>query len=137
MDGQSCEDIFELLIASDELLLEELFKYVQDHLIEKHTSWIQQNFVMVLHVVFKLASCKKLQDYCLESICADPQPFIASENFSSLDKDILFDLLKRDDLQVEKIDSWDCLIRWVFNRLLDWEVRTVIKLIGIKRILKH
>ncbi len=112
MDGQSCEDIFELLIASDELLLEELFKYVQDHLIEKHTSWIQQNFVMVLHAVFKLANCKKLQDYCLESICADPQPFIASENFSSLDKDILFDLLKRDDLQVEEIDAWDCLIKW-------------------------
>src|SRR5688572_17565899 len=91
---QSVEDIFRLLIASDELLLEEPFKYVQDHLIEKHTRWIQQNFVLVLHAVFKLASCKKLQDYCLESICADPRPFFASETFSSLDEDILFGLLK-------------------------------------------
>ena len=85
-----------------ELLLEELFKHVQDYSIENHTSWIQQNFVIVLHDALKLASCKKLQDYCLESTCANPKPFIVSENFSSLDKNILFGLLKRDDLQVER-----------------------------------
>src|SRR6266540_2473560 len=27
-------------------------------------------------------------------------------------KDILFNLLKRDDLQAEEIDIWDCLIKW-------------------------
>ena len=63
---QSVEDIFGLLIASDELLLEELFKHVQDHLLENQTSWIQQNFTLVFHSVFKLSSCKKLQDRCLE-----------------------------------------------------------------------
>ena len=109
---QSVEDIFGLLTASDELLLEELSKHVQDYLIEKHTDWIQKNFVPVLHAVFKLASCKKLQDHCLESICENPKPFIASENFSSLDKEILFGLLEKDDLQIEEIDAWNCLIKW-------------------------
>jgi hypothetical protein len=88
-----------LLVASDELLIEELFKHVQDYLIEKQTSWIQRNFVIVLHTVFKHPSCEKLQDYCLGSICEDPEPFITSETFPSLDKDILIDLLKRDDLK--------------------------------------
>ncbi len=109
---QSGEDILGLLIATDELLLEELFKYVQDYLIEKQTSWVRQNFVLVLHVIFKFPSCKELQDYCLESICAEPKPFITSKYFPSLDKDILFGLIKRDDLQVEEIDIWDCLINW-------------------------
>src|SRR2546421_3135613 len=109
---QSGANILGLLVASDELLLEELFNHVQDHLIEKQTTWVEQNFVHVLHTVFKISSCKKLQDHCLESICADPQPFITSKTFPSLDKDILYGLLKRDDLQIEEIVAWDNLIKW-------------------------
>jgi len=66
------EDILGLLIASDELLLEELLKHVQDWLLGKHASWIQQNIALVVNTVFKLADCKRLQDYCFEWIRADP-----------------------------------------------------------------
>ncbi|GBC00364.1 hypothetical protein RclHR1_03830003 [Rhizophagus clarus] len=106
------ENILGLLVASDELLLEELLSHVQGYLIEKQTTWVEKNFVLVLHTVFKLSSCKKLQDHCLESICADPQPFITSKDFPSLDKDILYGLLKRDDLNIEEIVVWDYLIKW-------------------------
>ncbi|RIA83932.1 hypothetical protein C1645_742700 [Glomus cerebriforme] len=40
------------------------------------------------------------------------QPFITSKEFPSLDKDILYGLLKRDDLQIEEVVVWDCLIKW-------------------------
>ncbi|GBB98693.1 hypothetical protein RclHR1_00330020 [Rhizophagus clarus] len=106
------ENILGLLVASDELLLEELLSHVQGYLIENQSTWIEKNFVLVLHTVFKLASCKKLQDHCLESICDDPQPFITSKDFPSLDKDILYGLLKRDDLNIEEIVAWDYLIKW-------------------------
>ncbi|CAG8653053.1 5016_t:CDS:2 [Funneliformis mosseae] len=53
---QSGENIFGLLIASDEFLLEELFEHVQDFLLEKHTSWIQQNLVLVVHTTPGLGS---------------------------------------------------------------------------------
>jgi hypothetical protein len=56
--------------------------------------------------------CEKLRDYCFELICLDPQPFITSKAFLSLDKDILYDLLKRNDLQIEEIVVWDYLIKW-------------------------
>ncbi|PKY54717.1 BTB-domain-containing protein, partial [Rhizophagus irregularis] len=105
-------NVLELLVASDELLLKELFKHVQDYLIEKQENWIQKNFVLVLHSVFGLESCKKLKDYCLKSICADPQPFFTSKNFSSLNKDILYGLLERNDLQIEEIVVWHSLIKW-------------------------
>ncbi|CAI2165566.1 19000_t:CDS:2 [Funneliformis geosporum] len=49
LTNQSVEDILGLLIASDELLLEELFEYIQDYLIKGYNSWIQQNFVLVLN----------------------------------------------------------------------------------------
>src|ERR1051325_1509572 len=109
---QSGKNVLGLLVASDELLLEELFKHVQDHLIKKQTAWVRQNFVLVLHTVFKLSSCKKLQDYCLESICTNPHPFITSKEFPSLDDEILYGLLKRDDLQIEEIVVWDHLMKW-------------------------
>ncbi|UZO14576.1 uncharacterized protein OCT59_006032 [Rhizophagus irregularis] len=106
------EDILNLLVASDELLLEELFTHVQEYLINEQATWVQKNFVLVLHTVFKLKGCEKLQDYCLKSICADPQPFITSKKFPSLDKDILYGLLKRDDFPVEEDVIWNCLIKW-------------------------
>jgi len=93
------------------LLLEELLKLAQDHLLEKHTKWIQQDFVSVINIVFKLTVCKKLQDYCLGLICVNPQTLIPL-----LDKDILFDLLKRDDFQVEEIEIWNFLIEWGIKR---------------------
>ncbi|CAB4410355.1 unnamed protein product [Rhizophagus irregularis] len=106
----------ELLISSDELLLEELFNNVQDYLIEKQITWIQQNFVLILKSVFKLNNCKKLLGYCLGLICVHPLPFLFSNNFVSLDTEILRELLKRDDLQVEEITVWDSLIKWGIKR---------------------
>src|ERR1044072_5042025 len=108
----SAANLFGLLVASDELLLKELLKDVQDHLIEKQKDWVQQNFVHVFRTTSKLSSCKELHDYCLASICTDPQPLITSKEFPSLDKDILYSLLKRDDLHIEETVAWDCLIKW-------------------------
>ncbi|RIA93814.1 BTB/POZ protein, partial [Glomus cerebriforme] len=65
---QAGADILDLLVASDELLIEELITFVQKYLIENHTEWLRNNLVNVLHTVFQLESCKQLQDYCLESI---------------------------------------------------------------------
>ncbi|PKK72426.1 BTB-domain-containing protein [Rhizophagus irregularis] len=75
-------NVLELLVASDELLLKELFKHVQDYLIEKQENWIQKNFVLVLHSVFGLESY------------------------------ILYGLLERNDLQIEEIVVLDSLIKW-------------------------
>ncbi|RHZ84128.1 hypothetical protein Glove_85g115 [Diversispora epigaea] len=105
-------DILGLLAASDELILEELFKHVQNYLIEKESAWLNQNLVKVLRIVSRLASCKQLQDYCYESICTDPYPFFISEDFSILDKDIFLGLIGRDDLGIEEIDLWNHLIKW-------------------------
>jgi hypothetical protein len=105
-------NILELLVASDELLLEELFEHVQDYLIKKQTTWVHENFDLVLHITFKMTRCKILQDYCLDSICADPLSFFTSNNFLLLNNNILYSLLQRNDLQIEEIVVWDSLIKW-------------------------
>ncbi|RGB35665.1 BTB/POZ protein [Rhizophagus diaphanus] len=112
LNKQSGENILGLIVASDELLLEELFNHVQDYLIEKQTKWVHENFVLVLEAVFRLDNCKKLQDYCFESICENPLPFFSSKIFTSINKEILFNLLERDDLQIKEVIVWDYLIKW-------------------------
>ncbi|RGB41558.1 hypothetical protein C1646_751982 [Rhizophagus diaphanus] len=112
LTGKSNKDILELLIASDELLIGELFNYVQDYLIEKQIEWIMENFFLVLHIAFKITDCKKLQDYCIEIICEDTHSFITSNEFLSLDKDIIYRILERDDLRIKEVVIWDRLIKW-------------------------
>ena len=134
LSKRSGEDILGILVASDELLLEKFFKYVQDYLIEKQTNWVQQNFVLVLNTTSKLSNCKKLQDHCTNSICANPESLITSKDFPSLDKDILFGFLERDDFNIEEAFAWYYLIKWVLNKLLVW---IIIEPNGITKITKH
>ncbi|RIA90648.1 hypothetical protein C1645_823100 [Glomus cerebriforme] len=112
LDKFTGEDILDLLVAADELLLEELIIHVQSHLIQKQSSWIQSNMIEVLHTVFRLVTCKKLQDHCLEKICEDPTTFFNLKNFPTLDNDIFYLLLSRDDLQIDEVLVWDYLIKW-------------------------
>ncbi|RIA90654.1 hypothetical protein C1645_805627 [Glomus cerebriforme] len=116
-------DSFKLLIASDFLLLEELVNYVQTCLIGKEYL-VQQNFALVMNYIFYLPKYKKLQDYYLMSICENPLPVFTSNDFLSLDKDILFYLLKREDFQIRNIKEvvvWDSLIKWGINQIPELE----------------
>jgi hypothetical protein len=57
------------------------------------------------------------------TICADPQPFFTSKNFLSLDKVSLYNLLRRNDLQIDEIDIWDCLIKWGIGQTPGFGIR--------------
>ncbi|CAI2193476.1 10065_t:CDS:2, partial [Funneliformis geosporum] len=83
----SCEDILRLLIASDELLLEELFKNVQEYLLEKDPSWIQQNYIFVLHTVKKsdLVTWNQKDFEALEKTLSQFIPLIRFTDISSID----------------------------------------------------
>ncbi|CAB4385815.1 unnamed protein product [Rhizophagus irregularis] len=110
--NKSGTDSFKLLVACNNLLLEELVEYLQSFLIEQHSSWIRQNFVLVLNTIFKSPILKKLQDYCIDFICTNPLIIITSSDFLLLDKVTLFYLLKRDILRIKETNIWEFLIKW-------------------------
>jgi len=105
-------DVLELLVAADELMLEELLTCVQNYLIENQSQWLHDNFSQVIHTVFHLQACKMLQDHFIYNICRDAQLFFTSPNFTSVEEDILLALLKRDDLDMEEIQIWDYVLKW-------------------------
>src|SRR3989337_3629899 len=80
-----------------------------NHLIEKEASLIQQNFVLVMNTVFNLR-------HYMTSFCINPLSIFCSNDFLSLDRDILFSLLKSDNLRIEEIIIWDGLIKWGINQ---------------------
>ncbi|CAG8467642.1 2485_t:CDS:2 [Funneliformis mosseae] len=96
------------------LLLEELFNHVRDYLVEKKSTWVKQevrqNFVLILNAVFRLPGCKRLQDCCLELICANPQLIITSKSFTSLD--VNYSRLSRDlSLRLNDGDDFNVIIQ--------------------------
>jgi hypothetical protein len=113
---QLSEDIIRLIIASDELLLEELVKFLQEYLIEKRQDWVHKNLFFVLDTLYNLTNCKILQDHCFKTICLDPE--LLTTNFLKLDKDIIYKVLEREDLLIKEIVAWDHLIKWGIEQTL-------------------
>ncbi|GES81713.1 hypothetical protein GLOIN_2v1842942 [Rhizophagus clarus] len=113
---QSNEFIFGLLTASDELLLEELFRKLQDYLTKERSNWIQDNLVFVFDKIPAIPNYKTLQDYCMKLISNNPKLFFNSKDFPSFNRNTLLELLKQDDFLIDEAIFWDDLIKWsIFN----------------------
>ncbi|CAG8442973.1 3485_t:CDS:2 [Scutellospora calospora] len=68
IEDQDGEFILNLLTAADELILPEFIDEVQEFLVAKRISWMQENFYHLLDFSFSHDTYKLLQDYCLETI---------------------------------------------------------------------
>ncbi|CAG8631650.1 6165_t:CDS:2, partial [Dentiscutata heterogama] len=102
----------DLLAASDELELLNLAERVQEHLIEKQSSWLFSNLIISLNFICYHDHFHKLYKFILNFICKNPYSLFNSKQFPLLDKVALMCLLKRDDLELEEKESWDYLIKW-------------------------
>ncbi|CAG8558500.1 6647_t:CDS:2 [Paraglomus brasilianum] len=111
-NAQHNSDLLDLMVAADELDLTKLINHVQDHLIETQCSWLRENLFSVVHVVCRHEACSQLRDYVLSYICGNPQVLFRSENFCSVEENVLLYLLKRDDLEMEETEIWEYLLQW-------------------------
>ncbi|KAG9288943.1 hypothetical protein G9A89_019565 [Geosiphon pyriformis] len=112
LKGQEGPEILKLLVAVDELELDDLSAHIQQYLIKEKHEWLHQDPVQVLDIVFRHEACHSLRDYCLEAICENPKLNFESKGFHSIDRSILLMLVKRDDLDIEEIKIWEYLIDW-------------------------
>ncbi|CAG8652955.1 18794_t:CDS:2 [Dentiscutata erythropus] len=112
LTNQSGFDLLDILVTADELILDKLINYVQKYIIKRETDWLVANLIDVLHTVFDLQSCNRIQDYIMNSICTDPNLLFGLDVFPTIEEDIFLRIIKRDDLNLKEIDIW--------NRLVDW-----------------
>ncbi|CAG8745667.1 6330_t:CDS:2, partial [Acaulospora morrowiae] len=110
LDNYETSVILDLLVAADELCLQELIDHSQDYLLCYKPSWMQRNFATTHRIAFQHSGTfKKLREYCSEIIRNDPELIFQAEDFSMLDENVLINLLKRNDLLVNEILLWENL----------------------------
>ncbi|GBC40645.2 BTB/POZ protein [Rhizophagus irregularis DAOM 181602=DAOM 197198] len=112
LNDQEPSEIFKVLVATDQLLLQELIDYLQKYLIENKSEWIEQHFELVYRTSFLSNSLILLQQYCTNLMAKYPEKIFKSIDFTSLPEKSLVSLIKRDDLQMREIEIWEYLLKW-------------------------
>ncbi|CAB4436733.1 unnamed protein product [Rhizophagus irregularis] len=103
---------FKILVAADQLLLQELIDYLQTYLIENKSEWMEQYFELIHQTGFQSNSLLELQQYCTNFMAKFPEKIFKSLDFTSLSEKSLISLIKRDDLQMKEIEIWDHVLKW-------------------------
>ena len=107
-------DVLKLLIAVDELNIQQLISHIQEFLIEHQAEFLQQDPTGILETVYQHETFTDLWNYCLEKICEEPKILFNSDKFINLKVPFLELLLKRDDLDMDEIEIWESLLKWCF-----------------------
>ena len=105
-------DALKLLVATEELGLNILSEYIQEFLIENQKEFLENDPIGILKISFQHETFTALKDYCLETICQEPNVLFGTDKILKLSAQILESLLKRDDLALDEIEVWNNLIRW-------------------------
>ncbi|KAG9293401.1 hypothetical protein G9A89_006686 [Geosiphon pyriformis] len=105
--------ILELLIAADELILENIIDPLEDYLIGHHLKELQENFVTWQKTSFMHDSFKNLQILCTVIMANNPAIAFNSQDFTSLkesriwEKIVEWGVAKLDDnIQTKKVLDW-------------------------------
>src|SRR2546421_10971073 len=81
--------LLDILIAADELILEELIDYLQDYLIKHYNNDMKQNFALLYQTVFDYDAFQKLHAFCTEIASTSPELVFKSHNFTAIKKNAL------------------------------------------------
>ncbi|PKK70108.1 BTB-domain-containing protein [Rhizophagus irregularis] len=106
-------EVFELLMAVDELSIQTLINCIQEYLIKYKKEFLQQQCsVEILDTFYQHDSFTDLWNFSLRKICEEPEILFNSNKFINLSEHLLEFLLKQDDLNLDEILIWDGLIKW-------------------------
>ena len=76
MNKQDISDVLKVLIAADELFLQELIDYLQKYLIENESKWMEQHFELIHRTSFQSNSLSELQRFCTDFMAKSPEIYL-------------------------------------------------------------
>ncbi|UZO05075.1 uncharacterized protein OCT59_025436 [Rhizophagus irregularis] len=112
LNDHDTSENFKILLAADELLLQEVVDYLQKYFIENKSEWMEQHFELVHRTSFQSNSLLELQQFCTNFMANSPEKIFKSLDFTSLPEKSLVQLIKRDDLQMKEIEVWEHILKW-------------------------
>ncbi|GBC26944.2 BTB/POZ protein [Rhizophagus irregularis DAOM 181602=DAOM 197198] len=112
LEEHDANDIIKILVAANELSLQELVNYLQSFLIEKYANWLGQNFNMIYQTLFENDSFLELQKFCTDLISKEPDKIFNSMDFSLISEKILITLIQNDNFQMGEVHVWEHVLKW-------------------------
>ena len=83
MNEQETSDILKVLVAADELLLQEIVDYLQKYLTEYKSEWIEQHFELVHQTSFQHNNFLEIQQFCTDLMAKSPEKIFKSFRFQN------------------------------------------------------
>ncbi|UZO23325.1 uncharacterized protein OCT59_015668 [Rhizophagus irregularis] len=105
LEEYDISDIIKILVAANELSLQELIPYLESFLIENKKNWIEQNIDLIYQTSFGNDSFLELQKYCTNLIIKESNKIFNSPNFSSIPEKLLITLIQNH--QISEIQVWE------------------------------
>ncbi|RIA87332.1 hypothetical protein C1645_726618, partial [Glomus cerebriforme] len=105
-------DIIKILVAANELNLQEVIFHLQSFLIQNKSSWMEQNFNLIYQTSFEYNSLSDLQKFCTEFIFKQPQKIFNSPDFISIPEKSLISLIRHENFQMSQVQIWEHVIKW-------------------------
>ncbi|GBC27062.2 carbohydrate-binding module family 13 protein [Rhizophagus irregularis DAOM 181602=DAOM 197198] len=105
-------DIIKILVAANELSLQELIPHLQSFLIKNKQNWVEQNFNLIYQMAFENDSFLDLRKFCTELISKYPEKIFSSSDFTSIPEKALISLIQHDNHQMGEVQVWEHVLKW-------------------------
>ncbi|EXX58563.1 uncharacterized protein OCT59_019990 [Rhizophagus irregularis] len=102
----------ELMIAADELCLDELCTYAEDFLLNNRES-LKSNLVLLLHVTTEFDQFTRISQFYKETYRQNPSLIFKAKDFTDIKREFLLELLIKNNHSLKPIEIWDKLSAWV------------------------
>ncbi|CAG8532236.1 5414_t:CDS:2 [Ambispora gerdemannii] len=107
-------EIMNLLHASDELQIQEIFQYCQTFLLENRETWLQQNLLKVSKM---FSNNKRFTELYDKMFYIEPERILTCPEIEVLEERELISLLRRGDvLELKQVEIWNSMIRWGISK---------------------
>ncbi|EXX75444.1 hypothetical protein RirG_041770 [Rhizophagus irregularis DAOM 197198w] len=105
-------NIIKLLVAANELNLQELITFIQSFLIENEMNWMEQHFNLIYRVSFENDYFLRLQKYCNVLIFKEPDKIFKSLDFTSIPEKLLISVIQENNLIMSEVQIWEHVLKW-------------------------
>ncbi|GBB86640.1 hypothetical protein RclHR1_13000002 [Rhizophagus clarus] len=104
-----------LLIAADELCLSGLCIYIEKCLL-KNEELLKQNLVLIQDIANKFTQFVNLSQFYNETFQRDPSLIFKANDFTTIKRDVLLDIVTKNNHILNPIEIWDKLMEWAVDQ---------------------
>ncbi|EXX76962.1 uncharacterized protein OCT59_020009 [Rhizophagus irregularis] len=105
----------DILIAADELRIKNLCSHIEEYLLS-NKELLKKNYIFIRNFSFKYAKYTKLSQFCKDAFQKDPSLIFNSKDFTKIKREILLDILIKNNHNLKSIEIYDKIMEWIITQ---------------------